>query len=94
MVSSGDRTIDPNLQRFEAEQGRATVNEVAASHLSMISHSSEVVKFIETAAEELIERQFAHVYDHRYRLKIEKPGSINCPGHYIRKDSTFSVVFS
>lgn len=61
VISSEDRTIDPNLQRFEVERMHATVNEVAASHLAMISQPSAVVKFIEAAAEELLEREFAHV---------------------------------
>jgi pimeloyl-ACP methyl ester carboxylesterase len=61
IISNEDRTIDPNLQRFEAERMHATVHEVAASHVSMIAQSSAVAKFIETAAEELLERQFAHV---------------------------------
>lgn len=61
IISREDRTIDPNLQRFEADRMHATVNEIPASHLSMISHSSEIANYIEAAAEELLERQFAHV---------------------------------
>jgi len=61
IISSEDKTIDPNLQRFEADRMQATAEEVSASHVSMISQPARVVKFIETAAEELLERQFAHV---------------------------------
>ena len=61
IISNQDKTIDPNLQRFEAERMHATVHELTASHVSMISQSSAVTKFIEEAAEELLERQFAHV---------------------------------
>jgi len=61
IISNEDKTIDPNLQRFEAERMHATVHEVTASHLAMISQTSAVVKFIEAAAEDLLERQFAYV---------------------------------
>jgi len=61
IISGQDKTIDPNLQRYEADRMHAITTEVAASHVSMISQPSAVARFIETAAEELFERQFAHV---------------------------------
>jgi pimeloyl-ACP methyl ester carboxylesterase len=61
IISKADRTIDPHLQHFEAQRMHATINEVAASHLSMISQPAAVVRFIEAAAQELLEHRFAHV---------------------------------
>ena len=41
-VSTEDRSIDPDLERFMATRMGAKTIEVKASHLSMISHSSEI----------------------------------------------------
>lgn len=49
-VSTADRTINPDLQRFMAERMGAHVISLAASHLSLISHSTEVAGLIELAA--------------------------------------------
>jgi pimeloyl-ACP methyl ester carboxylesterase len=45
-VSTDDRTIDPNLERFMARRMRAKTIEVKASHLAMISHPQEITKLI------------------------------------------------
>jgi pimeloyl-ACP methyl ester carboxylesterase len=49
-VSTEDRTIDPDLERFMAKRMGATTIEVKASHLSLISHPREITNLILTAA--------------------------------------------
>jgi pimeloyl-ACP methyl ester carboxylesterase len=49
-VSTADRTINPDLQRFMANRMGAHVILLEASHLSLISHPSEVAGLIELAA--------------------------------------------
>ena len=45
-VSTEDRTINPDLQRFMAKRMGATTIEVKASHLSLISHPQEITDLI------------------------------------------------
>jgi len=45
-VSTQDRTINPDLQRFMAKRMGATTIEVHASHLSLISHPQEITDLI------------------------------------------------
>src|SRR4051794_25620679 len=49
-VSTEDRTIDPDLERFMAKRMGATTIEVRASHLSLISHPQEIADLILKAA--------------------------------------------
>nr|WP_298682324.1 alpha/beta hydrolase [uncultured Dongia sp.] len=49
-VSTEDRTIDPDLQRFMAKRMGAKTIEVKASHLSLISHADEIANLIQEAA--------------------------------------------
>jgi pimeloyl-ACP methyl ester carboxylesterase len=49
-VSTEDRTIDPDLERFMAKRMGATTIEVKASHLSLISHPQEITDLILQAA--------------------------------------------
>jgi len=49
-VSTQDRTINPDLQRFMAKRMGATTIEVDASHLSLISHPQEIADLILRAA--------------------------------------------
>ena len=49
-VSTEDRTINPDLERFMAKRMGATTIEVKASHLSLISHPDEIAKLILAAA--------------------------------------------
>lgn len=49
-VSTEDRTINPDLERFMAKRMGATTIEVAASHLSLISHPQEIADLILKAA--------------------------------------------
>jgi pimeloyl-ACP methyl ester carboxylesterase len=49
-VSTEDRTIDPDLERFMAKRMGATTIELKASHLSLISHPREIAGLILTAA--------------------------------------------
>src|SRR5215471_7384823 len=49
-VSTDDRTINPDLQRFMAKRMGAKTIEVKASHLSLISHPDEIAKLILEAA--------------------------------------------
>jgi pimeloyl-ACP methyl ester carboxylesterase len=50
-VSSEDRTIDPDLERFMAKRMGAKTIEVKASHLSLISHPDEITALILQAAQ-------------------------------------------
>jgi len=49
-VSTEDRTINPDLERFMAKRMGATTIEVKASHLSLISHPKEITDLILAAA--------------------------------------------
>jgi pimeloyl-ACP methyl ester carboxylesterase len=49
-VSTQDRTINPNLERFMAKRMGAKTIEVKASHLSLISHPDEISELILEAA--------------------------------------------
>src|SRR3954469_20686122 len=50
LLGTEDRTITPAAQRFMAERAGATIEEVKASHLSLISRPGEVPPLIEQAA--------------------------------------------
>lgn len=45
-VSTEDRTIDPDLERFMARRMKAKTIEVKASHLSLISHPDTIARLI------------------------------------------------
>src|SRR6202049_4902557 len=49
-VSTEDRTINPDLERFMAKRMGAKTIEVKASHLSLISHPDEISQLILEAA--------------------------------------------
>ncbi len=49
-VSTEDRTINPDLERFMAKRMGAKTIELKSSHLSMISHSEEISRLILEAA--------------------------------------------
>jgi pimeloyl-ACP methyl ester carboxylesterase len=49
-VSTEDRTISPELERFMADRMKAKTIEVKASHLSLISHPDEITNLILSAA--------------------------------------------
>ena len=49
-VSTEDRTINPDLERFMAKRMGAKTIEVKASHLSLISHPDEIADLIVEAA--------------------------------------------
>ncbi|MER8447143.1 alpha/beta hydrolase [Mesorhizobium sp. M1066] len=49
-VSTEDRTINPDLERFMANRMKAKTIEVKASHLSLISHPREITQLISEAA--------------------------------------------
>lgn len=49
-VSTEDRTINPDLERFMARRMGAKTIEVKASHLSLISHPQEIADLILSAA--------------------------------------------
>jgi pimeloyl-ACP methyl ester carboxylesterase len=50
-VSTEDRTINPDLERFMAKRMGATTIEVKSSHLSLISHPQEITHLILQASE-------------------------------------------
>jgi pimeloyl-ACP methyl ester carboxylesterase len=49
-VSTEDRTINPDLERFMAKRMSAKTIEVKASHLSLISQPDEIARLILEAA--------------------------------------------
>jgi pimeloyl-ACP methyl ester carboxylesterase len=49
-VSTDDRTINPDLERFMAKRMDAKTIEVKASHLSLISRPDEITRLILEAA--------------------------------------------
>jgi pimeloyl-ACP methyl ester carboxylesterase len=49
-ISTEDRTINPDLQRFMAQRMGAKTIEVKASHLALISHPQEITSLILEAA--------------------------------------------
>ena len=49
-VSTEDRTINPDLERFMAKRMGAKTIEVKSSHVSMISHPDQITKLIQEAA--------------------------------------------
>ncbi|ACK51126.1 conserved hypothetical protein [Methylocella silvestris BL2] len=55
-VSTEDRTIDPDLERFMAKRMGAKTIEVKSSHLSMISHPDAIANLILEAAGHPTER--------------------------------------
>lgn len=50
VVSKNDRMINPDLERSMAKAIDAKTTEVAASHVSMVSHPGEIARAIEQAA--------------------------------------------
>jgi pimeloyl-ACP methyl ester carboxylesterase len=51
LVSTLDRAINPDLERFMAKRANATTIEVASSHASILSHPREVAGLILAAAQ-------------------------------------------
>ena len=51
LLCTDDQTIPPGIQRFMAERAHSRVQEVAASHASMVSHPEEATQLILQAAE-------------------------------------------
>jgi pimeloyl-ACP methyl ester carboxylesterase len=51
LISTADRAIDPNQQRFGAKRMGAHATEVNASHLPMLSRPKEVAEIISAAAD-------------------------------------------
>jgi len=49
-VSTEDRTINPDLERFLAKRMNATTIELDSSHVSLISHPKEIADLILLAA--------------------------------------------
>jgi pimeloyl-ACP methyl ester carboxylesterase len=49
-VSTQDRTINPELERFLAKRMNATTIEIAASHLALLSHPRQIADLILSAA--------------------------------------------
>jgi pimeloyl-ACP methyl ester carboxylesterase len=51
IVATQDQAISPALERFYAKRMGATTIEIAASHVSFISHAKAVAEVIEAAAD-------------------------------------------
>ena len=49
-VSTNDRTINPDLERFLAKRMKATTIELPSSHVSLLSHPREIADLILSAA--------------------------------------------
>jgi len=49
-ISTEDRTINPDLQRFLAKRMKATTIELKSSHVSLVSHPGEIADLILAAA--------------------------------------------
>ena len=50
-VSQNDEVIPPDAERLFATRMGATVSELAAGHVGMVSHPEEVTELIKSAAE-------------------------------------------
>ena len=50
MVSSNDQIIPPDVERTYAKRMKATIEEIAGSHVAYVSHPQEAAKLIEDAA--------------------------------------------
>ncbi|MDO6430225.1 alpha/beta hydrolase [Flavitalea sp. BT771] len=50
IISTQDRMIPPDAERFMAKRANAKITEIQASHVAFISHPKEVAAVIETAA--------------------------------------------
>lgn len=59
LLGREDKTITPDSQRFMANRAGATIREIDASHLSMVSRPGAVVDLIEEAAAEIAKAQAA-----------------------------------
>ena len=59
ILATRDRTVQPELQRFVAKRMRATVTEVASSHVPMLSNPNVVIEVIRTAAKSVHARSTA-----------------------------------
>ena len=51
LLCTEDKAIPPGIQRFMAERANATIQEVPASHASMVSHPEAATRLILQAAE-------------------------------------------
>ena len=51
VVSTQDRAIAPDLERFYAKRANARTTEIMSSHVPFLSHPRDVVKVIEAAAQ-------------------------------------------
>jgi len=54
IVSTEDRAINPDLERYYATRIGATTTEIKASHVAVLSHPTEVARLIDAAAEGLV----------------------------------------
>jgi pimeloyl-ACP methyl ester carboxylesterase len=50
IVSSADRTVNPDLERYMARRAGSKVTEINGSHVAFIAHPDQVAKVIEQAA--------------------------------------------
>lgn len=50
IVSTADRTVNPDLERFMAKRAGSKITEINGSHVTFIVHPAEVAKVIEQAA--------------------------------------------
>jgi pimeloyl-ACP methyl ester carboxylesterase len=50
IVSSADRTVNPDLERYMAKRAGSKTTEINGSHVAFIAHPAEVAKVIEQAA--------------------------------------------
>ena len=55
LISTEDKTLNPDMIRFYAERMGATTTEIKSSHVSFISHANVVIKLIEDVVEATME---------------------------------------
>ena len=53
IVAQNDHSVHPDLERAAAKRMKATVTEVASSHVPMLSHPEVVLEVIRTAAKSI-----------------------------------------
>jgi predicted alpha/beta hydrolase family esterase len=51
LVAADDQAVAPDAERQMAKRMGATTVEVGSGHLAMVSHASDVVSLVETAAQ-------------------------------------------
>ena len=98
-VSTEDRTISPELERFMAERMKAKTVEVKASHLSLISHPQEITdKAVEITPNDILANVPYHPkcgmwFDHHLLTASNERPPESFKGRYGLAPSAARLVF-